>query len=114
MRKAISSLLLLMMVVLLVGCAAKKVAEDKSDSASHSVTPLVIEERHQLGIDEAVKQEVRRILGGDVTLTVYSDNDATQSFAYKGKLEVVDDGTDGSDIILFIHADTITSSDDWF
>lgn len=91
----------------LTGCAEK---QDQPEP-----TPIVVEKPDITKTKEfkqAVSGRVNEIFSSDVCLTVYSD--VTEDFSYHGRIEVVNDGSDGTEPILFIHADSKSRESDWW
>ena len=90
----------------LTGCAEKQEREEP--------TPITVEKPDVTKTKEfkqAVSGRVNEIFSSDVCLTVYSD--VTEDFSYHGRIEVVNDGSDGTEPILFIHADSKSRESDW-
>lgn len=91
----------------LTGCAEKQEQVEP--------TPIVVEKPDITQTKEfkkAVSKRVNEIFDGDVCLTVYSD--VAEDFSYHGRIEVVNDGSDGTEPILFIHADSKSRESDWW
>ena len=101
------TLIILLASLALTGCAEKQeVAEP---------TPITVEKPDITKTKEfkqAVSNRVNEIFSSDVCLTVYSD--VTEDFSYHGRIEVVNDGSDGTEPILFIHADSKSRESDWW
>lgn len=106
-NKVCSLLVTLILVVTLYGCAA-----DQEEDKPFEPTPLIIEEpdiKETEAFKKTVSAEVRDILNGEIVLTVYADG--TEDFCYRGRVTVVNDGSDGTEVILFIYADNKTMLD---
>ena len=91
----------------LTGCAEKQEGKEP--------TPITVEKKDITDTAEfkqAVSGRVNEIFSSDVCLTVYSD--VTEDFSYHGRIEVVNDGSDGTEPILFIHADSKSRESDWW
>ena len=91
----------------LTGCAEKQEQVEP--------TPIVVEKpdvTDTVEFKKAVSKRVNEIFDGDVCLTVYSD--VTEDFSYHGRIEVVNDGSDGTEPILFIYADSKSRESDWW
>ena len=96
-----------LMAAVLFGCAEKQEQAEP--------TPIVVEKQDITKTKEfkqAVSGRVNEIFSSDVCLTVYSD--VTEDFSYHGRIEVVNDGSDGTEPILFIHADSKSTESDWW
>ena len=52
------------------------------------------------------------VLGGEVSLTVYLDT--AEDFNYIGEMEIINDGSDGTRQVIFIHADHRTDENEWW
>lgn len=99
--------IILMASLTLTGCAEKQEQAEP--------TPIVVEKPDVTQTKEfkqAVSNRVNEIFSSDVCLTVYSD--VTEDFSYHGRIEVVNDGSDGTEPILFIHADSKSRESDWW
>lgn len=91
----------------LTGCAEKQEQVEP--------TPIVVEKSDVTQTKEfkqAVSGRVNEIFSSDVCLTVYSD--VAEDFSYHGRIEVINDGSDGTEPILFIHADSKSRESDWW
>lgn len=107
MREKLKSVLIMvLMVTTLCGCA-NTIDEQEVKKAE----PLVIE-KDLSETAEFKKEFYKQLENKDVSLTVYVDN--AEDFNYKGKLEVVQDGLDGRELMLFIYADQKSMESDWF
>lgn len=60
----------------------------------------------------AVAARMDELLGGEVSLTVYMDT--AEDFNYIGELEIINDGSDGTRPVIFIHADHRTDENEWW
>ncbi len=100
-------LTILLTSLALTGCA------EKQESAEP--TPIVVEKKDitdTAEFKEAVSQRVDEALGGEVSLTVYLDT--AEDFNYVGTLEIINDGSDGTRPVIFIHADRKTEESEWW
>lgn len=91
----------------LTGCAEKQEIKEP--------TPITIEKKDMTDtaeFKEAVSQRVDEVLGGEVSLTVYLDT--AEDFNYVGELEIINDGSDGTRPVIFIHADHKTEESEWW
>ena len=90
----------------------------RCESGSPEGTELSEEEWKQLKPfkmcirDRAVSNRVDEVLGGEVSLTVYLDT--AEDFNYIGELEIINDGSDGTRPVIFIHADHKTEESGWW
>lgn len=78
-------------------------------------TPITVEKKDITDTAEfkdAVSQRVNEVLGGEVSLTVYLDS--AEDFNYVGELEIINDGSDGTRPVVFIHADRKTEESEWW
>lgn len=101
------ALAVLLASIALTGCAEKQEVKEP--------TPITVEKKDITDTAEfkqAVSGRVNEIFSSDVCLTVYSD--VTEDFSYHGRIEVVNDGSDGTEPILFIHADSKSRESDWW
>lgn len=88
---------------------------EETKKTEFAATPIVIENKDMKEAEKfkkAVSHEVQEILNGDIILTVYSNE--TEDFCYYGKAELINDGSDGTEVILIIHEDKKVSLDDVF
>lgn len=107
MREKLKSVLIMvLMVTTLCGCA-----NTIDEPGAKKAEPLVIE-KDLSETAEFKKEFYKQLEDKDVSLTVYVDN--AEDFNYKGKLEVVQDGLDGRELMLFIYADQKSMESDWF
>ena len=91
----------------LTGCAEKQEVKEP--------TPITVEKKDITDTAEfkqAVSKCVDEVLGGEVSLTVYLDT--AEDFNYVGTLEVINDGSDGTRPVIFIHADHKTEESEWW
>ena len=91
----------------LTGCAEKHEVKEP--------TPITVEKKDITDTAEfkqAVSKCVDEVLGGEVSLTVYLDT--AEDFNYVGTLEVINDGSDGTRPVIFIHADHKTEESGWW
>lgn len=107
MNRINRALTILMASLALTGCAEKQEQAEP--------TPIVVEKpdiTDTVEFKRAVSGRVNEIFSSDVCLTVYSD--VTEDFSYHGRIEVVNDGSDGPDPIIFIYADRKESESEWY
>ena len=107
MNRINRALAVLLASIALTGCAEK---QDQPES-----TPITVEKKDITDTAEfkqAVSKCVDEVLGGEVSLTVYLDT--AEDFSYHVRIEVVNDGSDGTEPILFIHADSKSRESDWW
>ena len=107
MNRINRALTILLASLALTGCA------DQQEQAEP--TPIVVEKKDIVDTAEfkqAVSQRVDEVLGGEVSLTVYLDT--AEDFNYVGTLEVINDGSDGTRPVIFIHADHKTEESGWW
>lgn len=91
----------------LTGCAEKQEQPEP--------TPIIVEKKDITDTAEfkqAVSKRVDEVLGGEVSLTVYLDT--AEDFNYIGELEIINDGSDGTRPVIFIHADHKTEESGWW
>ena len=99
--------IILLASLALTGCA------DQQEQAEP--TPIVVEKKDITDTEEfkqAVSQRVDEVLDGEVSLTVYLDT--AEDFNYVGELEIINDGSDGTRPVIFIHADHRTDESEWW
>lgn len=99
--------IILLASLALTGCA------DHQEQAEP--TPITVEKPDITKTKEfkqAVSQRVDEVLGGEVSLTVYLDT--AEDFNYIGELEIINDGSDGTRPVIFIHADHKTEESGWW
>ena len=107
MKRTNRVIIILLASIALTGCAEKQEVKEP--------TPIVVEKPDVTKTKEftpAVSGRVKDIFSSDVCLTVYSD--VTEDFSYHGRIEVVNDGSYGTEPILFIHADSKSRESDWW
>ena len=100
-------MIITLMAAVLFGCADQKEVKEP--------TPITVEKPDVTQTKEfkqAVSNRVNEIFNGDVCLTVYSDT--TEDFSYHGRIEVVNDGSDGTEPIIFIYAGRKESESEWY
>ena len=93
--------------IALTGCAEKQEVKEP--------TPITVEKKDITDTAEfkqAVSQRVDEVLGGEVSLTVYLDT--AEDFNYIGEMEIINDGSDGTRPVIFIHADHRTDESGWW
>lgn len=106
MNRINRELTILMASLALTGCAEKQEVKEP--------TPITVEKKDITDTAEfkqAVSQRVDDVLGGEVSLTVYLDT--AEDFNYIGELEIINDGSDGTRPVIFIHADHRTDENEW-
>lgn len=99
-------------IVLLASLALTGCAEQQEQAEP---TPIVVEKKDITDTKEfkqAVSQRVDEVIGGEVSLTVYLDT--AEDFNYTGELEIINDGSDGTRPVIFIHADHRTDESEWW
>lgn len=99
--------IILLASLALTGCAEK---QDRPEP-----TPIVVEKKDitdTVEFKQAVSQRVDEVLGGEVSLTVYLDT--AEDFNYIGEMEIINDGSDGTRPVIFIHADHRTDESEWW
>ena len=97
----------ILMAAVLFGCADQKEVKEP--------TPITVEKKDitdTVEFKQAVSQRVDEVLGGEVSLTVYLDT--AEDFNYIGELEIINDGSDGTRPVIFIHADHKTEESGWW
>nr|DAZ36268.1 MAG TPA: type VI secretion protein [Caudoviricetes sp.] len=107
MNRINRALTILMASLALTGCAEKQEVKEP--------TPIVVEKpdiTDTAEFKQAVSQRVDEVLGGEVSLTVYLDT--AEDFNYIGELEIINDGSDGTRPVIFIHADHRTGESGWW
>jgi hypothetical protein len=107
MNRINRALTILMASLALTGCA------DQQDQPEP--TPIVVEKpdiTDTAEFKQAVSQRVDEVLGGEVSLTVYLDT--AEDFNYIGEMEIINDGSDGTRPVIFIHADHRTDENEWW
>ena len=98
---------ILLVSLALTGCAEKQEVKEP--------TPITVEKpdiTDTAEFKQAVSQRVDEVLGGEVSLTVYLDT--AEDFNYIGELEIINDGSDGTRPVIFIHADHRTDESEWW
>lgn len=107
MNRINRALAILLASLALTGCADQQKPVEP--------TPIVVEKKDITDTEEfkeAVSQRVDEVLGGEVSLTVYLDT--AEDFNYIGTLEIINDGSDGTRPVIFIHADHKTEESGWW
>ena len=107
MNRINRALTILVASLALTGCAEK---QDQPEP-----TPITVEKKDITDTAEfkqAVSQRVDEVLGGEVSLTVYLDT--AEDFNYIGEMEIINDGSDGTRPVIFIHADQKTEESGWW
>lgn len=107
MNKIKSIMAVMLMAAVLFGCADQKEAKEP--------TPITIEKpniRDTTAFKHEVSARVEEILSGDITITVYLDD--TEDFCYRGQIKVINDGSDGTDPIIFVYANRKESESEWY
>lgn len=107
MKRTNRVIIILLASIALTGCAEKQEVKEP--------TPIVVEKPDITKTKEfkqAVSQRVDEVLGGEVSLTVYLDT--AEDFNYIGEMEIINDGSDGTRPVIFIHADHRTDENEWW
>ena len=107
MNRINRALTILLASLALTGCA------DQQEQAEP--TPIVVEKKDITDTAEfkqAVSGRVNEIFSGEVSLTVYLDT--AEDFNYIGEMEIINDGSDGTRPVIFIHADRKTEESGWW
>lgn len=107
MNKIKSITAVILMAAVLFGCADQKEVKEP--------TPITVEKKDITDTEkfkQAVSDQVNDIFSGEVSLTVYIDT--AEDFNYVGTLEVINDGSDGTRPVIFIHADHRTDESEWW
>lgn len=107
MNSVKSIMIITLMAAVLFGCADQKEVKEP--------TPITVEKpdiTQTKEFKQAVSQRVDEVLGGEVSLTVYLDT--AEDFNYVGELEIINDGSDGTRPVIFIHADHGTDESEWW
>ena len=107
MNRINRALTILLASLALTGCAEKQEQAEP--------TPIVVEKpdiTDTVEFKRAVSQRVDEVLGGEVSLTV--NLDTAEDFNYIGELEIINDGSDGTRPVIFIHADHKTEESGWW
>ena len=97
----------ILMAAVLFGCADQKEIKEP--------TPITVEKpnvRDTVAFKREVSARIEEILSGDITVTVYLDD--AEDFCYRGQIKVVNNGSDGTDQIIFIYADRKESESEWY
>lgn len=108
-NKTGSAAVVLIATITLTGCTWQQEAERPEP------IPIVVDKpdiRNTEVFRDAVSEEVREILSGEVTVTIYLDD--AEDFNYTGTLEVIRDGSDGATPIIFVHADGKSREGNWW
>lgn len=107
MNRINRALTILMASLALTGCAEKQEQAEP--------TPIVVEKpdiTDTVKFKRAVSGRVNEIFSGEVSLTVYLDT--AEDFNYIGEMEIINDGSDGTRPVIFIHADHKTEESGWW
>ena len=107
MNRINRALTILLASLALTGCA------DRQEQAEP--TPITVEKKDITDTAEfkqAVYKSVDEVLGGEVSLTVYLDT--AEDFNYIGEMEIINNGSDGTRPVIFIHADHKTEESGWW
>lgn len=107
MNRINRGLAVLLASIALTGCAEKQEVKEP--------TPITVEKKDITDTAEfkqAVSKRVDEVLGGEVSLTVYLDT--AEDFNYIGEMEIINDGSDGTRPVIFIHADHKTEESGWW
>lgn len=107
MNKIKSITAVILMAAVLFGCTDRKEIKEP--------TPITVE-KPDITKTKEFKQEVsdrvNEIFSGEVSLTVYLDT--AEDFNYIGEMEIINDGSDGTRPVIFIHADHRTDENEWW
>lgn len=107
MKRTNRVIIILLASIALTGCAEKQEVKEP--------TPITVEKKditNTAEFKQAVSQRVDEVLGGEVSLTVYLDT--AEDFNYIGEMEIINDGSDGTRPVIFIHADHRTEESGWW
>ena len=107
MNRINRALTILLASLALTGCAEK---QERAEP-----TPIVVEKpdiTQTKEFKQAVSQRVDEVLSGEVSLTVYLDT--AEDVNYIGEMEIINDGSDGTRPVIFIHADHKTEESGWW
>lgn len=107
MNRINRALAVLLASIALTGCAEKQEQAEP--------TPITVEKKDITDTAEfkqAVSGRVNEIFSGEVSLTVYLDT--AEDFNYIGELEIINDGSDGTRPVIFIHADHRSNENEWW
>ena len=107
MNRINRALTILLASLALTGCA------DRQEQAEP--TPITVEKKDITDTAEfkqAVSGRINEIFSGEVSLTVYLDT--AEDFNYIGEMEIINDGSDGTRPVIFIHADYKTEESGWW
>lgn len=107
MRRINRALAVLLASIALTGCAEKQEVKEP--------TPITVEKpdiTDTAEFKQAVSGRINEIFSGEVSLTVYLDT--AEDFNYIGELEIINDGSDGTRPVIFIHADHKTEESGWW
>lgn len=107
MNRINRAITILLASLALTGCAEKQEQVEP--------TPIVVEKpdiTQTKEFKQAVSGRVNEIFSGEVSLTVYLDT--AEDFNYIGELEIINDGSDGTRPVIFIHADHRTDENEWW
>lgn len=107
MKRTNRVIIILLASIALTGCAEKQEVKEP--------TPITVEKKditNTAEFKQAVSQRVDEVLGGEVSLTVYLDT--AEDFNYIGEMEIINDGSDGTRPVIFIHADHKTEESGWW
>ena len=107
MNRINRALTVLLASLALTGCAEKQEQAEP--------TPITVEKPDITKTKEfkqVVSDRVNEIFSSDVCLTVYLDT--AEDFNYVGELEIINDGSDGTRPVIFIHADRRTDESEWW
>lgn len=107
MKRTNRVIIILLASIALTGCAEKQEVKEP--------TPITVEKKditNTAEFKQAVSQRVDEVLGGEVSLTVYLDT--AEDFNYIGEMEIINDGSDGTRPVIFIHAVHKTEENGWW
>ena len=99
-------------IILLVSMALTGCAKEQERKEPTPITVRNPDITDTVEFQRAVAARMDELLGGEVSLTVYMDT--AEDFNYIGELEIINDGSDGTRPVIFIHADHKTEESGWW